>query len=331
MAYHRAILKGEDVSDWHFKGEINEPHKGFQKWIGENQERIENARSLPYWMKDNPKYVNGTMHQIEEVSNHSILEPVKSRINSVADQMTDRQVHEKEVLDFLNEKFGDESVKGVFDGFYVDRMNFEGSIMRTVTQKMDDGSYRHRILISNTSMKVIGVDGKETTFNAMRELQGAMEAIRNKQPLTFNQEYALESVWHELRHAKAKNWRVLRTEHDDHKIVAMEVVNQLCARRTYAGFLKKIGIEAQHYETVLNHGYGYKQEITNLRTIFGKFNINEEEFFNHFKSRIVENDYDMIFDNLVKFLRAKKVKRAEGLVKMLNLDNIDIKKFMDGI
>ena len=60
MAYHRAILKGEDVSDWHFKGEITEPHKGFQKWIGENQERIGEARqrgTLPYWIKDNPKYV----------------------------------------------------------------------------------------------------------------------------------------------------------------------------------------------------------------------------------------------------------------------------------
>lgn len=42
MAYHRAILKGEDVSDWHFKDEIIESHKGFQKWIGENQERIGN-------------------------------------------------------------------------------------------------------------------------------------------------------------------------------------------------------------------------------------------------------------------------------------------------
>ena len=57
MAYHRAVLNGEDVSDWNFKGEITEPHKGFQKWIGENQERIENAKSLPYWIKDNPKYV----------------------------------------------------------------------------------------------------------------------------------------------------------------------------------------------------------------------------------------------------------------------------------
>lgn len=69
MAYHRAVLNGEDVSDWHFKGEITEPHKGFQKWIGENQERIEKAAergTLPYWMKDNPKYVKvpeGNMEQ----------------------------------------------------------------------------------------------------------------------------------------------------------------------------------------------------------------------------------------------------------------------------
>ena len=60
MAYHRAILKGEDVSDWHFNDEITEPHDGFKKWIGENQERIGEARqrgTLPYWIKDNPKYV----------------------------------------------------------------------------------------------------------------------------------------------------------------------------------------------------------------------------------------------------------------------------------
>jgi len=33
-------VKGEDVSDWHFNNEITEPHDGFKKWIGENQERI---------------------------------------------------------------------------------------------------------------------------------------------------------------------------------------------------------------------------------------------------------------------------------------------------
>lgn len=57
MAYHRAILNGEDVSGWKFKGEIAEPHEGFKKWMEGNADRIENARSLPYWMKDNGRYV----------------------------------------------------------------------------------------------------------------------------------------------------------------------------------------------------------------------------------------------------------------------------------
>ncbi len=56
-AYHRAMLNGEDVSRWQFDGEITEPHEGFKKWMGDNQERIENAKSLPYWVKDNRKYI----------------------------------------------------------------------------------------------------------------------------------------------------------------------------------------------------------------------------------------------------------------------------------
>lgn len=60
MAYHRAVLNGEDVEGWKFDGEITEPHAGFQKWMKENQERVEKAAekgTMPYWMKDNPQYV----------------------------------------------------------------------------------------------------------------------------------------------------------------------------------------------------------------------------------------------------------------------------------
>ncbi len=79
MAYHRAMLNGEDVSDFHFKGEIGEPHKGFQKWLSDNEERISKARSLPYWMRDNGKYV-GVKHaaQAESVKdNNDIGEKLK--------------------------------------------------------------------------------------------------------------------------------------------------------------------------------------------------------------------------------------------------------------
>ena len=73
MAYHRAVLNGEDVSDFHFKGEITEPHDGFQKWMSENQERIEGARSLPYFIKDNHKYVRNAINPVEEYSNNSLV------------------------------------------------------------------------------------------------------------------------------------------------------------------------------------------------------------------------------------------------------------------
>lgn len=57
MAYHRAVLKGEDVSDFHFSGEVREVPDGMKKWIKENEERISKAKSLPYWMRDNGRYV----------------------------------------------------------------------------------------------------------------------------------------------------------------------------------------------------------------------------------------------------------------------------------
>lgn len=60
MAYHKAILNGEDVEGWKFEGEIAEPHAGFQKWMKDNADRVEKAAekgTLPYWVKDNPQYL----------------------------------------------------------------------------------------------------------------------------------------------------------------------------------------------------------------------------------------------------------------------------------
>lgn len=67
MAYHRAVLNGEDVSDFHFKGEITEPHEGFRKWMGENSERIANAKSMPYFLKDNAGYVANSLSDPSEI------------------------------------------------------------------------------------------------------------------------------------------------------------------------------------------------------------------------------------------------------------------------
>lgn len=48
---------GQDVSNYHYKGEVTEMPKGYNDWMKDNAERIANAKSLPYFIKDN--YLGG--------------------------------------------------------------------------------------------------------------------------------------------------------------------------------------------------------------------------------------------------------------------------------
>lgn len=49
-----AILNDEPIPE--SKSVIREPNKYFQDWWKSNKKRVSEAQSLPYWVKDNPKY-----------------------------------------------------------------------------------------------------------------------------------------------------------------------------------------------------------------------------------------------------------------------------------
>lgn len=54
-AYTTAIMNGEDVSHWKFTGQVEKMPKEFTKWMKDNQQRIANAKNMPYFIKDNFK------------------------------------------------------------------------------------------------------------------------------------------------------------------------------------------------------------------------------------------------------------------------------------
>ena len=54
-AYTTAIMNGKDVSHWKFTGQVEKMPKEFNKWMKDNKARIENATSMPYFIKDNFK------------------------------------------------------------------------------------------------------------------------------------------------------------------------------------------------------------------------------------------------------------------------------------
>jgi hypothetical protein len=56
------------LENWKPSREIKQPPKNFTDWIDKNQERIENAKHLPYWIKDNAKFVSLRLNEISMVT-----------------------------------------------------------------------------------------------------------------------------------------------------------------------------------------------------------------------------------------------------------------------
>lgn len=51
--YEEALIAGDDVDDFEFSGRVEDLPENFTEWCEENAERIENASSDPYFLRDN--------------------------------------------------------------------------------------------------------------------------------------------------------------------------------------------------------------------------------------------------------------------------------------
>lgn len=56
LEYQQVILDGKDVSEWQWDGEVKDVPGEFNTWVKDNEERISKAKSMPYFLKNNPKY-----------------------------------------------------------------------------------------------------------------------------------------------------------------------------------------------------------------------------------------------------------------------------------
>ncbi len=123
-------------------------------------------------------------------------------------------------------------------------------------------------------------------FNPLNELKEALGAIKNNKELTFNQEYAMESLWHEILHAKTKSKPIKLNQF---QVKNMETINQFIARHSYDGFIESLGGKAYHKTDVLDKGYGYSSWVTEFRNRLKDSGISEEKAVEFFTPHLMEN------------------------------------------
>lgn len=151
------------------------------------------------------------------------------------------------------------------------------------------------------------------TFNNFiptRDLKNAFYKLKLKQPLTFEEEYAIESLWHEINHNRVKKYTWLGIDTKEGRV--MEVINQMVSRYTYDNFLKTIGGKASLKAEVIKNGRGYQNYIINFRQLLKRLKINERKFIKEIEETLFE-DYDKIYGVVKERLTAnmddKKIDR----------------------
>ena len=135
-----------------------------------------------------------------------------------------------------------------------------------------------------------------------------MNKIGKGQALTFNEEYAIEALWHEIGHLRVKDYVFLGRGSTGQ--ICMETVNQFTARHSYDGFLKQLGGTAAHKDAVLANGYGYSGWVRNFRALVNKIGVDETVIAPKLEQAITAS-YQNVVKDTTKILASETVKNMK--------------------
>ncbi|OJV50524.1 MAG: hypothetical protein BGO31_14270 [Bacteroidetes bacterium 43-16] len=263
-----ASLLSEDPPEVDY---ITDLPANFKGWYKDNADKISRAKNIPYFILALADLIKS---QIE----------TKSQIN-ISDFIKSEEVKNSEVKALFME------VANVMPDWFrngVDDFKFLKSKSYLMQHSM---SYKLNTMEwVNGSSFSISTNTFANGFNPANDLKGAIKAIRDGEKMTFNQEYAMESLWHEILHArtKSKPQKLTNLQREN-----METVNQFVARHTYDQFIELLGGKSIHKAEVLEKGYGYGSWIKNFRAKLAKAGISESDALKFLQPHLF-NDYGTI-------------------------------------
>ena len=245
MEYQQRLLNGEDVSNYHFKGEVKDLPRNFKDWYTDNTDRIARAKSQPYFLRDNQKLIEKNVITMNKMAMES------GRLIGFADISQIEQNRVKSEIHTLANKL-DIFPKNV-------NVIFSNNLDNSTLMAWD----KYGVTISCGKFKM----DNYTTFCPALDLLNAFKKLKGtiKGDLTFNEEYAIEALFHESIHSKIKKEASNTLQN---KI--LEICTQLYARNNYSKIIRSYGKLPKHFESIQTGGYGYKEGCNLLRRFFTK-------------------------------------------------------------
>jgi hypothetical protein len=247
------LKRGEKPSDPHdSENAVTDMPDGWKQWMEDNAELLENAKSMPYFIRDNFKdgdpsqglrWMNGIEQTIKNaVEHYESIADVEKKLNDV----------------------GTDWIAGVENG----RFNISHSpVSNSPVAGETDG-------LGN-----LYVSGKESLIDAFNKIaQGEIDKI------TENEARNLETLWHEITHCRNIHFRagnelsVMAREY-------METANEWVSRKTFGDFMERIGSsKIPHPELLIDDPLnGYNAWAKGYQNFIESFGLNESKVLESLK------------------------------------------------
>ena len=156
-------------------------------------------------------------------------------------------------------------------------------------------------------------DGRN--FNAAEELKKAWNKLSAGQDLTWEEEYACESLWHEITHNRQSRGRMPR---NSSKECMMEVVTQWTARRSYNEMLEALGGKSAHQADIIKNGLGYGSYLKRFDKLLSLLNINDEDLLPRLQYLISSFSTPEYFEEVEAMLAELSGKKKSAIKRALS-------------
>lgn len=287
-----AILNDEPIPE--SKSAIREPNKYFQDWWKSNKSRVAEAQSLPYWVKDNPKYT-----RIKREKTDIEKQNIQKRWN-------ERKEKNEEGL-LLKEYKTNEQIEKTFAKINKTFSDTESKWFENGDLKLDVETNPH----NNGSTKMNG----EILLKQDRidKVKSALSKIgKGKwQDITDDEADAMATFWHEITHNRNKQGNMALTTIQRRY---MELANEFVARKTLPEFYQKLGCsETPQPQFMTNrNSTGYNRMVNNYDFVIQRLELDADKTLAAVRESLYNKAYTKQQTGLKKGLVDGGIKHADG-------------------
>lgn len=287
-----AILNDEPIPE--SKSVIREPNKYFQDWWKSNKKRVSEAQSLPYWVKDNPKYT-----RIKREKTDVEKQNIQKRWN-------ERKEKNEEGL-LLKEYKTNEQIEKTFVKINKTFSDTESKWFENGDLKLDAETNHHY----NGSTKMNG----EILLKQDRidKVKSALSKIgKGKwQDITDDEADAMATFWHEITHNRNKQGNMALTTIQRRY---MELANEFVARKTLPEFYQKLGCsETPQPQFMTNrNSTGYNRMVNNYDFVIQRLGLDADKTLAAVRESLYNKAYTKQQTGLKKGLVDGGIKHADG-------------------